>query len=138
MLNSANYTRDDGVLNVGETIDAEVDMSVPGMKVYYCSIANSVTHMPDGSTICFRGGQFATSNKDIQAFLDKIADKPTTPIYTKQDKFTSQLAGASVDAAVDSSKLTVDNKGIGNAATVQSVETTKAAMQSTGTALKSS
>jgi len=135
MLNSSNYTRDEGVLNVGETIAPEVDMTIKGMKIYYCSIPNSVTHMPDGAEICFKGGQFATANKEIQEFLDKIADKRTTSIYTKQDTFTAQLAGASVDAAVPSGQLTKEDQGVGNAATPQAIANTKAALLDTGKVL---
>lgn len=128
MLNSSNYVREEGVINSGETIAAEVQVT-EGSKIYYSSIPNSITHMPDGAQITFTGGQFMTSNPDIIAFLDKIADKPTTPIYTKRESFAGQLAAAGEDAAMRAGDNTLANKGVGNTASVEIAAATKAALR---------
>jgi hypothetical protein len=126
MLNSSNYVRDAAVLNVGEHIAPEVEL-LPGSKIYYCTIANSVTHMADGAQITFTGGQFMTSNPDIINFLDKLADKPHSPVYTKSnDRYVVAMANAAEDAAMDSGKITSENQGVGNKASSTTVAATLA------------
>jgi hypothetical protein len=126
MLNSSNYVREEGVINSGETIAAEVKLT-PGSKIYYCTIPNSITHLPDGAQITFAGGQFMTSNPDIIAYLDKIADKPTTPIYTKKDQFLPQLANAAEDAAMK----TGDGNKVGSTASPEMAVAAKLSLKST-------
>lgn len=128
MLNSSNYVREEGVLNSGEIIAAETKV-VPGSKVYYSTVPNSITHMPDGAQITFTGGQYMTSNKDIIAFLDKIADRPTTPIFTKKDQFSKQLANAGEDAAMRSGDITKENQGVGLTASPEIADATKASLK---------
>ena len=41
--------------------------------------------MPDGLEIQFLGGMFVTSDPEIKAMLDKIADSPTSQVYTKAE-----------------------------------------------------
>ena len=130
MLNSSNYVREEGVLNSGEIIAAEVKV-VEGSKIYYCTVPNSITHMPDGAQITFTGGQYMTSNPDIIAFLDKIADRPTTPVYTKKDQFSAQLANAGEDAAMRSGDITKENKGIGLTASEEITAAAKNALKPT-------
>lgn len=103
MLNSQSYARDPEILNVGETIASETDFKDPNVKVYYHQTKGACTHMPDGATIQFSGGQFATSNLEIKAYLDKIADKPGTQIYTKKSvavQNIKELANIAAEASV--------------------------------------
>lgn len=130
MLNSSNYIREEGVINSGEVISAEVTVE-PGSKIYYCTIPNSITHLPDGAQITFTGSQFMTSNPVIIEYLDKISDKPTTPIYTKKDQFLGQLANAAEDAAMKSGDNTLDNKGVGQVASPEIVAAAKLSLKPT-------
>lgn len=84
MLNSANYMSDKEVINSGEVISPEYDLKDPNVKVYYHQVAGAKTHLPDGAEIQFTGGQFATANAEIKAYLDKIADKRGTMVFTKK------------------------------------------------------
>lgn len=100
MLNSSNYAREEGVLNVGVRINPEIDLKDPAVKVYYHQVKGARTVMPDGAEIVFWGGQFATKNKEIMEYMDKIADKPGTMIYTKSKAaIVSELQEAADDAA---------------------------------------
>ena len=100
MLTSANYVREEGVLNTGEEIAPEFDLKAPGVRVFRASVPNCRTHMPDGAEIRFYGGMFATANAEIISFLDKVANKRGSLIYTTaEDSLTQELAGASEDAA---------------------------------------
>lgn len=86
MLNSRNYQAQDQILNSGEEIVSDLEeMKDPNYKVYYHHIKNAVTHLPDGAQLTFRGGQFGTANPEIQAYLDKIANKRGTMVFTKQE-----------------------------------------------------
>ena len=98
MLSSANYVRDEKVTLIGEEIGTEVDLSVPGIKIYYSRFPHVRTHLPDGAEIIFRGGMFATANPHIKEFLDKVADKPASLVYTKQAATPTENAAAE-DAA---------------------------------------
>ncbi len=99
MLTSANYARDESVTLIGEEIATELDFSNPELKVYYSRYPSIRTHLPDGAEIIFRGGMFATANKEIKDFLDKTADKPTSLIYTKKDSIAPQLDAVAEEAA---------------------------------------
>lgn len=84
MLNSANYMSDKEVINSGEVIAPEANLKDPNVKVYYHQVPGAKTHMPDGAEIQFTGGQFATANDEIKAFLDKIADRRGSMVFTKK------------------------------------------------------
>lgn len=115
MLNSQNYFCDEKVIQVGEMIASEIDYKDPNVKVYYHRIKGAQTHMPDGAGIRFVGGMFATSNKQIKEFLDKIADKPGTQVYTKQAvsrEFDLQLAKLADEASQPTGNVE-DNLGKG-------------------------
>lgn len=107
MLNSANYVLSDrdekGVhltLNSGESILPDADMKDPEVKVYYHQVPGAITHMSDGVQIQFLGGQFATKNADVKAYLDKIADKRGSMVFTKKTVgVTYETALAASDAA---------------------------------------
>lgn len=98
MLTSANYTREENVMRPGEHVAPEHDVKKPGYKVYYNRIKGSITHLPDGTQITFQGGQFGTANDEIKAFLDKIADKQGSQIYTKQEVGEALVVEAAVMA----------------------------------------
>lgn len=86
MLNSRNYQSDANILNSGEEIVTSIEeLNDPNAKTYHHYVKNSVTHLPDGAQITFRGGVFVTANPEIQAFLDKIADKRGSMVFTKKD-----------------------------------------------------
>jgi hypothetical protein len=100
MLNSRNYVSDKEVLNAGETISPEVNLKDPNTKVYYHQVPGALTHMPDGAQIQFLGGQFATANTEIKAYLDKIADKKGSMVFTRKTVgVTLDHAIAATDAA---------------------------------------
>lgn len=116
MLSSQNYIREEGVLRVGEAIASDLDLSDPAIKTYYHQTPGASTHLPDGAAVVFRGGQFSTKNPEIIAFLDKIADKQGTMVFTRSNKHVVQeLRAAALSAAkpagdaasdeVDESKL---------------------------------
>lgn len=100
MLSSANYVRDEKVLNTGEQIAPDTNFKDPNVKVYYHQSKGARTHMPDGAEIIFMGGQFSTANPDIIAYLDKIADKRGTMVYTKDPRnIIQEMAQVAEDAA---------------------------------------
>ena len=86
MLSSSNYSREEGVLNTGQVISpalTEKELKDPNLKIYYHQVKGAKTHMPDGAEIVFQGGMFATANEEIKFYLDKIADKRGSMVYTK-------------------------------------------------------
>lgn len=105
MLNSSNYQAQENVLNSGEEIVSSLeDMKDPNYKVYYHHIKNAITHLPDGAQLTFRGGMFGTANKEIQAYLDKIADKRGTMVYTKKEteaRINEEIQGVALSAMVN-------------------------------------
>lgn len=103
MLNSRNYFRDANVINTGEEIAPEADLKDPETKIYYHQVKGARTHLSDGAEIVFRGGMFATANPEIKAFLDKIADKRGSMVFTKSvETAINELATAAADAAAKS------------------------------------
>lgn len=122
MLTSANYVREENVLNSGEEIAPEFDLKAPGVQVFFASVPNCRTHMPDGAEIRFRGGMFATANKDIIEFLSKVVNKRGSLIYTRDsDPMTAELATAAEDAA----KPAGDAQSVGSIASPEMVAATK-------------
>lgn len=122
MLTSANYSRDENVINSGEEIAPEFDLKAPGVKIYRASVPNCRTHLPDGAEIRFRGGMFATANPEIIAFLDKIANRRGSLVYTTtDDMITQELASASEDAA----KPAGDAQSFGSVASIEMLTATK-------------
>ena len=101
MLNSRNYSSEDGVINVGQEIAPDLEaLKDPSARVYHHRVPGAQTHMPDGAAIVFRGGIFVTTNEEIIAFLDRIADKGGSMIYTKSDaRIESEIKTAALAAA---------------------------------------
>lgn len=85
MLNSRSYSREDGVINIGEEIASDVNLKDPATRIYYHQVKGAVTHMPDGAQITFRGGMYATQNAEVISYLDKIANKRGSLMYTKDE-----------------------------------------------------
>lgn len=115
MLSSSNYAREEGVLNTGQVIApalTEKELKDPNLKVYYHQVKGAKTHMPDGAEIVFQGGMFATANEEIKHYLDRIADKRGSMVYTKTvAAILQEVAAAAEDATLpagDASK--VDSK----------------------------
>lgn len=99
------YTTDPGVLRSGEVLEPIFDPELlkdPNTKIYYHATKGAVTHLPDGMEIQFRGGMFATNNADAIAYLDKIADKPGTQVFTKKE--TELAAKAENEALAESAR----------------------------------
>jgi len=123
MLTSANYVREENVLNSGEEIAPEFDLKAPGVQVFYASVPNCRTHLPDGAELRFRGGMFATANPEIIAFLSKVANKRGSLVYTTAaDPMTTELAVAAEDA----SKPAGDAQTYGSVASPEMLAATKA------------
>ena len=74
------------VLRSGEQLHSDLTaLKSPDSKTYYHRVPGAKTHMPDGLEIQFLGGVFITANPEIKAMLDKIADSPTSQVYTKTE-----------------------------------------------------
>ena len=74
------------VLRSGEQLHSDLTaLKSPDSKTYYHRVPGAKTHMPDGLEIQFLGGVFVTANPEIKAMLDKIADSPTSQVYTKTE-----------------------------------------------------
>jgi hypothetical protein len=120
MLNSSNYVRDEQTLNSGQEVLP--DFADKNAKHYRHSIPGAKSIMPDGAELVFRGGSYATTNPDIIAFLDRIADKPGTMVTTKKVAVIAELAAAAQDAAMPAG----DAEKLGQAATPEMVAATQA------------
>jgi pyridoxal/pyridoxine/pyridoxamine kinase len=59
--------------------------------------------MPDGLELKFLGGQFVTEDPDVIEELSKVADKPTSMIFTKTlaVEAAKELQKRSADDAAD-------------------------------------
>lgn len=53
-------------------------------KTYYHRVPGARTHMADGTEIVFAGGFFATEDPAVQEFLDAIADRPASGVFTQK------------------------------------------------------
>lgn len=111
MLNSRNYQSDKEVINSGESIAPESNLQDPNVKVYYHQVPGAITHLPDGAQLQFLGGQFATGNDEIKAYLDKIADKKGSMVFTKKTVGVNPevaLAASAAAAPSGDAKVTLD------------------------------
>ena len=145
MLNSQNYAAEVGVIHAGEQIAPDLNLNDPDIKTYYHQVPGALTHLPDGAALVFTGGQYSTKNPDIISFLDKIADRQGSMIFTRTNKAVVQelkalaLAAAKPagDAAtneVDPSKLELKASdgtvnGLQNPAVEKTVETKPAKLK---------
>lgn len=66
--------------------------SLVAKKVYHHRIPGACFYMPNGNSLRFSSadGSFETTDPVIQGELDKIADTPTSMIYTRQEVATAE------------------------------------------------
>ena len=89
MTNSANVqnaaaTEKPQVLRSGEVVASSMQaLKNPNARVFHHMIPGANFIMPDGLELKFLGGQFVTDDPDVIAELEKIADKPTSMVFTK-------------------------------------------------------
>ena len=88
MTNSAAVqnatTEKSPVLRSGEVVASSMQaLKNPNARVFHHMIPGANFIMPDGLEIKFLGGQFVTDDPDVIAELEKIADKPTSMVFTK-------------------------------------------------------
>jgi hypothetical protein len=79
----------------------ELAPSVPKDKTaksYYHMVRGARFVMPDGLEVVFRGGIFTTKDPEIIAELDKVADRPASMVYTKNETAEAVLAAAKAAA----------------------------------------
>lgn len=74
----------------------------PKAKVYHHMVPGAKFVMPDGLELIFLGGQYATTDAEQIAELDKIADRSTSMIYTKREVAAAVSAQADSAAAAAS------------------------------------
>jgi hypothetical protein len=70
-------------------------------KTYYHMAPGARFVMPDGLEIIFMGGQLTTDNPEVIAELDRIVNKPTSMIYTKQEALVAAAATLTQQVAKD-------------------------------------
>lgn len=88
MTNSANVqnpaAEKSPVLRSGEVVASSMQaLKNPNARVFHHMAPGANFIMPDGLELKFLGGQFVTDDPDVIAELEKIADKPTSMIFTK-------------------------------------------------------
>ena len=105
MTNSASVqnaaTEKRQVLRSGEVVASSMQaLKNPNARVFHHMIPGANFIMPDGLEIKFLGGQFVTDDPDVIAELEKVADKPTSMVFTKT---------LAVDAAKELQKRSADD-----------------------------
>lgn len=90
-----------GILRSGETAPAATLAALKDKtaKTYYHMVPGASFIMPDGLRVEFRGGQFITTDLEIIGELDKVVNKNTSQIYTKEAAKEAQVAAAAKAAA---------------------------------------
>lgn len=74
------------VLRSGETVTStQAAISNPNAKTFHHMVPGARFIMPSGLEVRFLGGVFVTDDKEIIEELDKIANEPTSQIYTKAE-----------------------------------------------------
>lgn len=113
MLNSSNYVAAPNELNSGNQLAPDLDLSDPEVKVYYHQVKGAKSHLPDGMEINFLGGMYATKHPDVKAFLDKIADKQGSMVFTRSNaRIQAEIELVQSDAKVPAAEaLTTLGKG---------------------------
>lgn len=72
------------VLRSGEVVASSMQaLKNPNARVFHHMIPGANFIMPDGLELKFLGGQFVTDDPDVIAELEKVADRPTSMIFTK-------------------------------------------------------
>lgn len=89
-------------LRSGESV-ASTAAGIKSGKTYYHTVPGARFVMPDGLGLDFLGGQFATADETQIAELDKVANKPTSMIFTKREE-VQQVKDAQAKVAEDAAK----------------------------------
>lgn len=89
-------------LRSGESV-ASTPAGIKSGKTYFHTIPGARFVMPDGLELQFLGGQFATADEQQIAELDKIANKPSSMIYTKREEI-EQVKAVQKQVADDAAK----------------------------------
>lgn len=86
MVSSASVQQNAPTLRSGEKLaSTPAAIADKNSKHYHHMVPGAKFVMPDGLEVIFMGGQFITADPEIIAELDKIANKPTSMIYTKTE-----------------------------------------------------
>jgi hypothetical protein len=94
------------VLRSGEAAQSSLAaLKDKSAKTYHHMVKGAKFFMPDGLAVEFLGGQFVTTDADIIAELDKVANKPASMIYTRKDavEAVQSLMKQAADDAVQKS-----------------------------------
>lgn len=92
-VSSASVQQQAPILRAGEQIATTPAALKSGKgKTYYHMAPGARFVMPDGLEVIFMGGMFTTDDATIIAELDKIANRPTSMIYTKQEAVQAAAA----------------------------------------------
>lgn len=101
MINSQSQVTPQ-VLRSGETLATKPEaLKDPNARTFHHMVPGARFTMPDGLEIRFLGGHFTTADPDIIAELEKVANKPTSMIFTQRavaEAVTSQQKAAALDA----------------------------------------
>lgn len=62
-----------------------VAKQIASSKTYHCRHNYSNFYLPSGKNCCFVAGKYVTSDKEEIAELDKVCDRPGSPIYSKEE-----------------------------------------------------
>lgn len=93
------------VLRSGQTLATTVEaVKNPNAKTYFHGSAGARFIMPDGLELCFLGGRFTTDDAEIIKELDKVANIPTSQIFTQQE--TASVLKAQADAVAQEAAVT--------------------------------
>jgi len=110
MLNSANYVREAGVLQSGQSYQSDLDPEVlkdATTMVYEHQVKGAKIFMPDGAELVFAGGIFITRNPEIIRELNKVANKQGTMLTTNKEameRLRKEVQKAAEDAALPASQ----------------------------------
>lgn len=101
-VSSSSVQQKATVIRAGEQLATTPQALKSGKgKTYYHMAQGARFVMPDGLEIIFMGGRFTTDNDEIIAELDRVANKPTSMIYTQQDALVAAAATLTQQVAKD-------------------------------------
>jgi pyridoxal/pyridoxine/pyridoxamine kinase len=100
MVSSANNLQNSPVLRAGEKVASTPQaLKDPKARTYKHMVPGARFVMPDGLEVQFLGGQFVTTDPDIIAQLEAVANKSSSMIYTDSGAVESMKAPAKQAAA---------------------------------------
>ena len=101
-VSSSSIQQQSPTLRSGEQLATTPEALKSGKgKTYYHMAQGARFVMPDGLEIIFMGGQFTTDNAEIMGELDKVANRPTSMIYTKQEALVAAASTLTKQVADD-------------------------------------